>query len=307
MHIAISGGTGFVGKKLTKKLVELGHEVTILTRYPDKYKNEEKITYVQWLKDDIPKLENKKIDVYINLAGKSINTYWSEKNKRQIVQSRLHSTEKGIQLLESLSNPPKVYIQASAIGIYGTSLHDTFTEESSTKKTDFLASTVQQWEHTAIQGTKKLNIRTVLCRFGLILDNQEGALPKIVLPYKLFIGGKIGTGDQWVSWIHIDDVVNGIIFTIENETMEGAINFTAPNPVTMNELGKSISQQLRKPHWLSVPSFLVKAVLGEMSILILEGQKVLPAKLIQAGYQFNYEQIDDALLHLYKKSSFSNA
>ncbi|MGG0718312.1 TIGR01777 family oxidoreductase [Robertmurraya massiliosenegalensis] len=299
MRIAIAGGTGFVGKALAKRLVELEHEVFILTRNLSRDGN---VTYVQWLTEGSePAKQLQEIDVMINLAGESIGAgRWTPARKNLILQSRLQTVAEVIQLMKNLQKKPKVFLNASAIGFYGTSLHDTFTEDERTPGDDFLASTVKQWEEKALEANN-LDIRTVLCRFGIILDNKEGALPRMALPYKLFAGGNLGSGEQWMSWIHLNDVVNGIIFAMENEKLSGPVNFTAPKPVKMTELGKALARTMKRPHWIPAPAFILKVVLGEMSLLVLEGQRVFPTKLQEAGYSFQYEQIDSALHDIYQK------
>lgn len=301
MKIVISGGTGFIGKRLTKELVKKGHHVYILTRKAKEMSSEEHISYIQWLTsiDDecLQALEG--VHVFINLAGEPLNSgRWTKKRKELILHSRLQTTEKVMELLKKLSNPPRLFLNASAIGYYGTSETAIFTENTRKSGNDFLAETVKKWEEKAFEATH-LGIRTIFFRFGIILDKNEGALPKIVLPYKLFVGGTLGSGKQWLSWIHIDDVVHGILFLIENESIEGPVNFTAPNPVTMKEFGKTVSSALHRPHWLKTPSFALKLALGEMSMLVLEGQKVLPIKLLESGYPFRFTNLKDALLDLY--------
>ncbi|MEK4149405.1 TIGR01777 family oxidoreductase [Robertmurraya sp. FSL W8-0741] len=298
MRIAIAGGSGFVGNALTKRLIEQGHEVFILTRSPAKNGD---IKYIQWLTEGSdPAGQLKEIDVMMNLAGESIGAgRWTSTRKQLIVQSRLQTVAEVLQIMKQLPTKPKVFLNASAIGFYGTSLHDRYTEADASAGSDFLASTVKQWEEKALEATH-LNVRTVLCRFGIILDKKEGALPRMALPYKLFAGGNLGTGQQWMSWIHLDDVVNGIIFAIENENLSGSVNFTAPVPVKMEQLGKSLAQATNRPHWFPTPAFMLKALLGEMSLLVLEGQHVLPTKLQQAGYQFQYKEIASALADIYE-------
>ncbi|WP_077211008.1 TIGR01777 family oxidoreductase [Bacillus dakarensis] len=302
MRVAIAGGTGFVGKTLTEQLLKDGHEVLILTRRIKEAANHEQLFFLQWLpegEDTIKQLEN--LDAFINLAGESLNSgRWTEKRKHIILNSRLETTSAVISIIKQLKNKPRVLVNASAIGIYGTSLTETFTEETNLTGSDFLAETVRLWETQALTA-EELEIRTVLCRFGLILDKQLGALPKIALPYKLFIGGNVGSGDQWVSWISIEDVVQGILFTIENEGLNGPINMTAPSPVRMKEFGQTLGTILHRPHWIPVPGAALRIILGEMSILVLEGQKVLPNVLLQAGYRFKYSDLYSALKNIYQK------
>jgi uncharacterized protein len=300
MKITVTGGTGFVGRALTEELTRNGHELFILTRNISKYENHEQITYVQWLnKGDQPAEILEGVDVVINLAGESINSgRWTEERKQRILDSRLTATKEVLKILDQLRKKPQVLINASAVGFYGISNTKTFTEDIEESGEDFLAKTVQQWEAEALQA-EKMGIRTVFCRFGIILDQSDGALPRIALPYKLFAGGTVGSGNQWVSWIHLKDVVKGILFIINNDEVKGPVNFTAPNPVKMKEFGQTVGMVLHRPHWLPAPGFALKAALGEMSILVLEGQKVLPQKLLDHGYSFTYGNLKKALEDIY--------
>lgn len=291
MKIVIAGGTGFVGKALTKRFLELGHEIIILTR--KKSHTGGNPTYLQWLcEDSTPTIQD--IDVMINLAGESLSSgRWTDERKERILSSRIEATEAVLAIMKK--NSPKTFINASAIGYYGTSLTETFTEENKKAGTDFLATTVKHWEEIASQATT----RTVLCRFGIILDKSEGALPRMGLPYKLFAGGTVGSGRQWMSWIHIQDVVEAILFLIDHEEIAGSVNFTAPNPVSMKELGQALGKAMKRPHWMPAPAFALRLALGEMCLLVLEGQRVLPEKLQLAGFQFLFEKVDEALINIY--------
>ncbi|MFO1443169.1 TIGR01777 family oxidoreductase [Bacillus sp. Bva_UNVM-123] len=300
MKIAITGGTGFVGQALIRDFIEKGYTLFILTRSIQNKVNNKQITYLQWLNDgDKPEEALEGIDVLINLAGESINSgRWTEERKQRIIDSRISATKEVLRIINSLKKKPYTMINASAIGYYGTSRTEILTESSERTGTDFLAKTVQQWEAEA-KKAQEFGCRTVYCRFGIILDQHDGALPRIAFPYKMFVGGTVGSGEQWLSWIHIADVVNAIHFVLLNTTIEGAVNFTAPNPATMKEFGKTLGEVLHRPHWIPAPASALKAGLGEMSILVLEGQKVLPEKLIKSGYPFLFKQLKDALLHLY--------
>lgn len=301
MKIAVAGGTGFVGKALLNELVKNHHDVVILTRKKRMtQESNNQIQYVQWLAENsLPSKYLQDTDIFINLAGESINSgRWTAQRKKTILESRLVAVNEMLKILQDLNRMPKAWINASAIGFYGTSEEDTFTEEDKVHSNDFLSETVKQWEKEVANATL-LGIRTVFCRFGIILDKNEGALPKIVFPYKAFIGGNIGHGRQWMSWIHIEDVVKGIMFVIQNENISGPVNFTAPHPVSMKEFGKTLSPILHRPHWLPAPSFALRLLLGEMSTLVLEGQKVLPKKLLANNFQFNYPDLNRALKNIY--------
>jgi len=300
MKIAISGGTGFIGKHLVSFFQKRGYQIFILSRQSNIVSNSKNIHYVNWLTEHSnPEKYLEGIDVFINLAGTSIDSHWNEKTKIDIQESRIRATNEVIRIIKGLKNKPKVLINASAIGIYGTSLEKVFTEKSDERGNDFLADTVSKWEE-CVKKLEEPNVRVVLARFGVVLHPKEGALPKIALPYQFFAGGPVGSGKQWISWVHIDEVVNLISFAIEHEQIKGPINFTSPNPVTMNEFGQNLAKVLNRPHWLNTPSFLLKTILGEKSMLVLEGQKVLPEKAMNNGYEFLYPTLQHALMNLYK-------
>ncbi|MDN3017679.1 TIGR01777 family oxidoreductase [Paenibacillus sp. BSR1-1] len=300
MKIAIAGGTGFIGKALVEEFLKNNHKVIILTRRLPAINKNDRIKYVQWLSENsnpISELQN--TDIFINLAGESINSgRWTEKRKNKILISRLEAVKELLEIMKKLERKPKAFINASAVGIYGTSLDKVFTEEEQILGNDFLAETVKQWEYEA-GFAAKLGIRIAFCRFGIILDRNGGALPKISFPYKAFIGGNIGHGRQWMSWIHIEDIVKGITFIIENKNIQGPVNFTAPNPVTMSEFGKTLALELHRPHWLPVPSFVLRLLLGEMSTLVVDGQNVLPNKLLDSGFKYKYTDLQKALQNIF--------
>ncbi|ARC29990.1 TIGR01777 family protein [Bacillus toyonensis] len=296
MKIAISGGTGFIGKYLSTFFIQKGYTVYILTRKNKIETSNPNLQYVQWT-PDLPTFPLSSIDIVINLAGESINSRWTKKQKEAILNSRIQATRGLIKQLQTLSTKPHTFINASAIGYYGTSETESFTEQQETPGNDFLAETVFLWEQEACKA-RSLEIRTIYARFGVILGADGGALPKMLLPYQFYIGGTIGSGNQWLSWIHIDDVVRMIDFIIHKEEINGPLNITAPLPIRMKEFGETMATIMRKPHWLPVPSFMLHALLGEMSILVLEGQHVLPSKAIEHGYQYTFPTIDHALQNI---------
>ncbi|PIC78950.1 TIGR01777 family protein [Sporosarcina sp. P18a] len=299
MKVVIAGGTGFIGSILTEKLKDNGHEVVILTRKPSSKQNG--IQYVQWLTDHTsPENEVGQVDAFVNLAGVSIDdSRWSKERKKQIYDSRITATQEVLRIIRRLPKKPRVLVNASAIGIYPTSLTAEYTEDSSAVGDDFLAKTVSDWENLAGQANE-MGVRTVCTRFGIVLGKEGGALPLIKLPYQLFAGGKIGSGNQWFSWVHVEDVASAILFSIENDDVEGPVNVVAPSPMHMNAFGKTIGKVLHRPHWFPVPSFAMKVALGEKSIVVLQGQHVLPKKLLANGFTFTYPSLRPALEDLLK-------
>ncbi|MDQ0227758.1 TIGR01777 family oxidoreductase [Metabacillus niabensis] len=299
MKIVIAGGSGFIGKKLSKLLLDEGHYIKILTRKAKQSSGN--VQYIQWLDGAAsPEKEIGDTDVVINLTGVSINDgRWSEKHKKQIYHSRMEATDELLRIISLLPKKPSVFINASAIGIYPASIDAVYTEDSLDVSDDFLGKTVFDWEAKAKQ-VEAFGVRTVFMRFGVVLGNQGGALPLMVLPYKLFVGGTLGHGKQWVSWIHVADVVRAIHFVMNNEEIKGPVNVTAPTPVQMKDFGKEISSVLHRPHWLPVPSFAMKIVLGQKSALVLEGQHVLPQVLVENGFSFMFPSLHTALEDLLK-------
>lgn len=297
MKVVIAGGSGFVGRYITKLLLKNNHDIIILSR--NQKADTENVKYVLWLQEGAsPEKEIGKADVFINLAGVSINDgRWSEKHQNKIFKSRMEATDELIRIIGKLDQKPSVFINASAIGIYPVSETEIYTEDSLEVATDFLGNTVSEWEKKA-SSLNDLGIRTAFTRFGLILGKDEGALPLMVLPYKMFIGGKVGSGRQWVSWVHVQDVAQAIAHIIQNDQLKGAINVTAPFPVRMDEFGKMIGATLHKPHWLPAPSPLMKLALGKKSFLVLEGQYVMPEKLLANGFEFDFPVLSLALDNL---------
>ncbi|WP_153733547.1 TIGR01777 family oxidoreductase [Sporosarcina obsidiansis] len=297
MRVVITGGTGFIGSILTEKLQERGHEVIIFTRKPSSKHNG--IQYVQWLIDHaLPENELGHIDAIVNLAGVSIDDgRWTSERKKKIYDSRITATQEVLRIIRTLPEKPGVLVNASAIGIYPPSLTEEYRETSTAVGNNFLARTVNDWENLA-RHAADLGVRTVFTRFGIVLGKKGGALPLIKLPYQLFAGGKLGSGNQWFSWVHVEDVANAIIFSLENESIEGPVNVVAPSPIHMNAFGKTLAKVLHRPHWLPVPSIALDLALGEKSIVVLQGQHVLPEKLLSNGFTFQYPSLEPALKDL---------
>ena len=299
MKFIIAGGTGFIGQKLMDILISEGHEIVILSRKPNQ--NSGKIKYVKWLEEGAaPENEIGSADGFINLAGVSINDgRWTLEHQKQIYDSRMIATGELIRIIEALPEKPSVLINASAIGIYPASLDTVYTEDSVEIANDFLARTVHDWEMKAA-GLETHGIRTSFMRFGVVLGREGGALPLMALPYKLFVGGTMGSGKQWVSWVHVLDVARAITFAIGNDNIRGPVNVTSPSPMKMRDFGKTIGSVLHRPHWLPVPSFAMKWVLGQKSALVLEGQHVKPQVLMINGFDFLFPTLESALKDLLK-------
>ncbi len=297
MKIAVFGGSGFIGGHLIRELVKQGDEVVNVSRSL-KSDIQEHVHNVTWQDLEINPEILDGFDAFVNLAGESINQRWTKVAKERILQSRLDATNRIARLVRILDNKPEVIINGSGMSIYGYSETGTFDEKSTRKLTDFLGRTVDDWEKAVnrIQG-----VRIVKLRIGLVLGKDGGAFPMMVLPYRLFGGGKIGNGRQVHSWIHVKDMVGIIKYSIIHKEVNGAINCTAPKPVTNDEFGRTIGKVLHRPHWFRAPAFMFKLILGEMSEVILKGQRVLPKRILAYGYVFTYATLDRALKHILLK------
>jgi uncharacterized protein (TIGR01777 family) len=296
VNVLISGGTGFIGQAVVKSFLQRGNHVFVLTRKLNGKQNQSNLTYVKWFDDKCRPWETlAPIDVAVNLAGDPINKgRWTKRKKERILSSRIEATRQMIEILKRSISTPKVFISASAIGYYGLSDELRFDEDSPPIINSFLAQVCNIWEEEA-KKAEELGVRTVIARIGLVLGSGGGVLSRMSLPYRLYIGGPVASGKQWISWIHINDLIALIHFIIDRDEIRGPINFTSPNPITMNDFGKAVGHALQRPHWFPVPSLILKAVFGEMSEILIEGQYVKPKKAIEYGYQFSYPDIDSAL------------
>lgn len=294
MKYVICGGTGFIGNELAKYWLLAGNEVAIVGRnLPKATPYHPKLSYHTWdsLNADSTPLEN--ADALVNLAGTSLSQRWSPSGKKTIMQSRLWAVSAAAKLLDRLKHKPSVVIQASAVAIYGTSLQDTFSESSPAQVMDFPSEVVQTWEDASNEAYK--NIRVIKLRSGVVLGNESGAFPKMKLPYLLGFGGNIGTGNQWVSWIHLKDIVRLIDFCIQNPSISGPVNATAPHPVTNEEFGRTMGKVYKRPHWFPLPAILLRTAVGELSEILLKGQRVLPSAALEHGFIFTFPTLQVAL------------
>ena len=301
MKVAITGATGFVGSRLVERLSASGHQILVLTRnlaaaqkvFPKSaFPNLEIVAYTPTASGAWQEAIAL-CDGVVNLAGEPIaEKRWTPQQKQEILNSRKLGTQKIVEAI-ALANPkPKVLVNASAIGYYGTSETATFDETSPPGK-DFLAQVCQAWEAEA-QKVTQAGVRLVILRLGIVLG-QGGAIAKMIAPFKVFAGGPLGTGRQWFSWIYLDDLVNLIIQALTKPEMEGVFNATAPNPVRMSELAQTMGEIMQRPSWLPVPSFALETLLGEGAMVVLEGQQVLPQRTQASGFNYQYSTVKQAL------------
>lgn len=295
MHLLISGGTGFIGSTLCEHFIRSGHEVTVLTR--DTHKKYNLPSSIKLI-DDLENSE-KPYDVIINLAGEALfKKRWTTEFKKILKDSRISTTQKIIDYIKSAKIKPNLLISGSAVGFYGDSLDQIFTENTEPAKKDFAQELCRDWENTAMQASE-YGVRVCLSRTGIVLGKNGGVLKKMLLPAKFGMSAILGSGEQWISWIHMDDMVGAIEFLIQHPELNGPYNLTAPNPITNKTLTKTLAKILNRPSFLKFPPAIVKILFGEMGeALLLSGQKVIPEKLIKAGYIFKHPTLDEALKSL---------
>ncbi len=301
MKVAITGATGFVGSRLVEKLKAEGHQILVLTRNQERAKrifpastfpNLEVFAYRPTESGDWQQ-SIADFDAVVNLAGEPIAERWTPEHKKAILESRQLGTRKIVEAIALADPKPSVLINASAIGYYGTSETATFDEDSPGGN-DFLAEVCKKWEAEA-QKVKEAGVRLVILRTGIVLDKDGGALAKMLPPFKLFAGGPLGSGRQWFSWIHRDDLVNLIVEALKRPDIEGTFNATAPNPVRMNQFCQTLGEVMNRPSWLPVPAFALETLLGEGAKVVLEGQQVLPKKIQSIAFQYQYPTLKSAL------------
>tara|TARA_B100000131_G_scaffold276666_1_gene279991 strand:+ start:641 stop:1534 length:894 start_codon:yes stop_codon:yes gene_type:complete len=292
MKIIIAGGTGTLGQHLVKKL-EKEHQIFILTRSQNK-KISENINLINY-SNDINKWSEylKDSDVVINLVGESIaNRRWSQNQKQKILNSRLESIQKISKALKIINHSPKVIMNASAVGYYKSSYN--VVDESGSKGTDFLSHVCDQWEKAALDKLGKRTQRLVLLRIGIVLESNSGMLSKMIVPFKLCLGAIIGSGKQYIPWIHINDIV-GIINYLINSDIKGPVNLVSPKIDNNFDFSKKLGRALHRIVMLRVPSFLITLLLGEMSTMVLKSSNIKPDVILKSDYKFEFENLDDAL------------
>jgi uncharacterized protein len=299
MKILMTGGTGFVGSFLAERLIRDGHEVTILVRPREQTRGSPHAVFFlqgdptqrgSW-QEAIPAY-----DAVINLAGASIFTRWTDEQKKAILDSRVSTTRNIVDAISADQAKRFTLFSTSAVGYYGFHEDEELTEDSPPGD-DFLATVAVAWENEALKAQEK-GARAVITRFGIVLGPNGGALGQMIPLFKKFIGGPIGSGKQWFSWVHAADLTEAFVFLLSHPELSGPFNICSPRPVRNRELAKAIGKALHRPSFMPAPGFMIKLVLGEFGSVILKGQKVLPRRLIDAGFVFQYPEIDRAIEHV---------
>jgi len=300
MKIIVTGSTGLIGSSLVNRLLADGHSVTRFVRTATKNPEPQGVRSVAWDIDE-GKINDAEIgahDAVIHLAGEAVaEGRWTTEKKQRIRDSRVAGTRLIAEAIARVEPRPRVFVSASAIGFYGNRA-DEILDETSAPGTGFLAGVCREWEAagTAARGA---GVRTVHPRIGIVLSTEGGALAKLLTPFRLGAGGQLGDGKQFMSWIALDDMIAGLVFALENESVAGAVNFVAPNPVTNAEFTHTLGGVLQRPTLFTVPKFAARLAFGEMAdAVLLAGQRVMPERLQQAGYEFKYTQLEAALRHL---------
>lgn len=301
MKVAVTGATGFVGSRLVEKLLAEGHSVVAFTRGSGsklpQSPNLEIVTYNPKESGDW-QTKISGCDGVVNLAGEPIaENRWTPEVKKALLESRTLTTQNVVSAISQANPKPSVLVNASAIGFYGTSETAEF-DESSASGQDFLAEVCRAWEAEASK-VKDSGTRLVILRIGIVLENG-GALGKMLTPFRMFAGGPIGSGKQWFSWIHREDLVNLMVKALTDSSMEGTYNATAPNPVKMADLTNTLGEVMNRPSWLPVPAFALEALLGDGAIVVLEGQQVMPKRTLSTGFTYEYPTVKQALSAILK-------
>ena len=300
MKVVVAGGSGLIGRALTAELAAAGIEVTILSRRPSRVSGlPEGATAAGWDGRSAgalaPRLEG--ATALVNLVGENIGAgRWTSARKAELRDSRIQATTAIVRALKRVDERPAVLMQASAVGFYGPRGDEELTE-SEPGGADFLAGICRDWE-AASSGIESHGVRRVVLRTGVVLASDGGALEKILLPFKLFAGGRLGSGRQWLPWIHLRDEVRAIRFLLERDDLRGAFNLSAPNPVTNRDLARVVGRIMGRPSSLPTPAPLLRLAMGEMAALVLEGQRAVPQRLLEAGLEFEFPELEPALRDL---------
>ena len=303
MRIIITGGTGLIGKALCPLLLADGHLVTVLSRSPDAARGMPRGIRIEEWDGKTPEGWGQLVngaDAMINLAGAGIaDRAWTAQRKQLLRESRIHAGLAIQKAIQQAAQKPKVLIQSSAVGYYGAHNDDELITETAAPGKDFLAKVCFDWEMSTAP-VSKMGVRRPVIRTGVVLSKEGGALPKMLLPFKFFAGGPIGSGKQWLPWIHITDQVRAIKFLLDHPSADGPFNLAAPNPVNNKQFGEILGAIMRRPAFMPTPGVAMKAIFGEMSTVLLDGQRVVPQRLEELGFAFTYSTLREALSDLLK-------
>lgn len=305
--VIVIGATGFIGKALCAHLAEKGYEIIALSRNPAKGEDilGTKAKVIQWDGQSSRGWLNhaQTALAIVNLAGENLASgRWTDEKKQAILQSRLDAGRAVVETIRLAQARPKVLVQASAIGFYGPR-QDEVVDESFPSGEGFLSEVARRWE-SSTQEVEAKKVRRVIIRTGIVLGKEGGALPRLIKPFRFFAGGPLGNGKQWISWIYLEDEVRAILFLIEREDLSGVFNLTAPHPLPQTDFARILGKFLKRPSWLPVPGFLLRLLLGDMAEeMLLSGQRVAPARLLDAGFRFLYPEPEPALKDILGKGS----
>ncbi|MFN3323096.1 MAG: TIGR01777 family oxidoreductase [Bryobacteraceae bacterium] len=297
MNITLTGATGFIGRRLVRRLLDDGHSLRTLARRPaDGLEGD--VRFFRWdaIEDSVPEESVAGADAVIHLAGEPVSQRWTAEAKERIRRSRLDGTRRMVEALSVLSRRPSVLISASAIGYYGDRDGEVLTEMS-LPGDGFLPELCVEWEHMA-DLAQALGIRVVKVRIGLVLGREGGALSQMLTPFKFGVGGRLGSGKQWMSWIHLNDVVELFLWAMESQDLHGPVNGTAPQPVTNEVFTRDLAETLHRPAVMAVPKLALKVMYGEMADVILQSQRVLPRVAQTAGFRYRFPELGGALQDL---------
>jgi hypothetical protein len=284
MNILIAGGSGFVGKKLRNNAIRKGHTIRLIAR--EDYLNKDSLNdKIQWS------------TVIINLAGVSISKRWTKSNKTEIYKSRINTTKAIVEGIQAAQRKPKLLISVSAIGIYSNSKIQ--TEDDNLEADDFLAQVCKDWEIVAQRASN--DTRVVIFRMGVILGRNGGIVKQLSTLFKLGLGAKLGSGEQMMSWVHIDDVVNAFLYALKNQQMAGIYNLTAPIPVSNSEFTKAFAKAMHRKAWFTIPAFVLRIIYGEQASMFLDEKYVLPKRLLEADFNFRNDTIQAAFKQIFRK------
>ncbi len=306
MKIVIAGGRGFIGRHVSRTLIHSGHSVMLLSRLCNEGKDQDNIhaRHIQWdgCSQGAWAQECEGADVVINLSGAPIaDSRWTDKRKQELIDSRVESSRTLLKAISTWKNRPHTFITASGIGFYGDREGEV-VNESSTPGEGFLPQLCQMWESSAMAGGA-LGLRVIPIRIGMVLGRDGGALSKMAFPFQLFLGGPISPGNQYVSWIHQQDLAQLILFLISHPSIQGPVNAVAPNPVTMKNFCQALGKAMKRPSWFPVPAFVLKTALGELASMLTTGQRVEPQQALQNGFSFAYPALSAALNDIFSNHS----